>query len=161
MSQYVNTNTLDALYANSVAKQIFQPPPRIHIFITHYNSVSCLERCLESVFSQIVSRPFDVTLVDDCSSESGVVECLEKWRAREKNLTAFRRDTRCSKGLNLFFCLQNTTHKKEAVICILDGDDWFAHSSVLQTVTDDIDRRQSLWHEDLRWYGTKIQDLVG
>jgi hypothetical protein len=74
--------------------------------------------------------------VDDCSSESGVVECLEKWRAREKNLTAFRRDARCSKGLNLFFCLQNTTHKKEDVICILDGDDWFAHSSVLQTVTD-------------------------
>jgi hypothetical protein len=91
---------------------------------------------LESVFSQIVSTPFDVTLVDDCSSESGVVECLEKWRAREKTLSAFRRDTRCSKGLNLFFCLQNTTHKKEDVICILDGDDWFAHSSVLQTVTD-------------------------
>ena len=32
---------------------------------------------------------------------------------------------------------------------------------LLQTITDDNDRRQALWQEDLRWYGSKIQDLVG
>ena len=32
---------------------------------------------------------------------------------------------------------------------------------LLQTLTDDNDRRQELWQEDLRWYGTKIQDMVG
>jgi hypothetical protein len=32
---------------------------------------------------------------------------------------------------------------------------------LLQTLTDDNDRRQALWQEDLRWYGTKIADMVG
>jgi hypothetical protein len=32
---------------------------------------------------------------------------------------------------------------------------------LLQTLTDDNDRRQELWQEDLRWYGTKIQDMLG
>jgi len=32
---------------------------------------------------------------------------------------------------------------------------------LLQTLTDDNDRRPQLWQEDLRWYGRMIQDLTG
>ncbi len=32
---------------------------------------------------------------------------------------------------------------------------------LLQTLTDDIFRRPQLWQEDLRWYGSMVQDFVG
>lgn len=33
--------------------------------------------------------------------------------------------------------------------------------NLLQTLIDDNDRRQALWQKDLRWYGSKVQDLIG
>jgi NADH dehydrogenase FAD-containing subunit len=32
---------------------------------------------------------------------------------------------------------------------------------LVQTQTDDNDRRRGLWEEDLRWYGLKMQDMLG
>jgi NADH dehydrogenase FAD-containing subunit len=60
---------------------------------------------------------------------------------------------------NLCYMLVNT-EPLEAISVKFDykmGPD----GHLLQTITDDNDRRQELWQEDLRWYGTKIQDLVG
>ena len=60
---------------------------------------------------------------------------------------------------NLCYMLVNT-EPLEAISVQFDykmGPD----GHLLQTVIDDNDRRQSLWQEDLRWYGIKIKDLVG
>jgi hypothetical protein len=36
-----------------------------------------------------------------------------------------------------------------------------AEGHLLQTVTDDNDRRQQLWQDDLRWYGNMVKDFTG
>jgi NADPH-dependent 2,4-dienoyl-CoA reductase/sulfur reductase-like enzyme len=60
---------------------------------------------------------------------------------------------------NLCYMLVNT-EPLEAISVKFDykmGPD----GHLLQTIVDDNDRRQELWQEDLRWYGTKVQDLMG
>ena len=134
----MNRAELDVLY-RSKTDQLYQIPSTIHIFITHYNSLQYLKKCLDSVFSQKTTVSIKIILVDDFSTESGVTEYLNSLKTIS-NLQILRRDKRYGKGLNLFFCLKNASYKNEDIICILDGDDWFADSSSLQTVIDTYQR---------------------
>jgi NADH dehydrogenase FAD-containing subunit len=60
---------------------------------------------------------------------------------------------------NLCYMLVNT-EPLEAISVTFDYK-MGPEGHLLQTVTDDNDRRQALWQEDLRWYGSKIADMVG
>ncbi len=60
---------------------------------------------------------------------------------------------------NLCYMLVNTD-PKEAINVRFEykkGPEGF----LLQTVTDDIFRRPQLWAEDLKWYGSKVNDMTG
>jgi NADH dehydrogenase FAD-containing subunit len=60
---------------------------------------------------------------------------------------------------NLCYMLVNT-EPLEAVSVKFDYQ-MGPEGHLLQTVTDDIDRRPQLWQEDLRWYGRMVQDFAG
>lgn len=130
----VDTNILQALY-NSPQDKVYATPPRFHIFVTHYKTPQYLERCLESLFSQICSIPYEIHLVDDASEMKEVNDILDAWEYKEPNRLHIHRNTvRQNKGRNLFLCLDTGTFHQEDIIGIVDGDDWLAHTGVFERV---------------------------
>lgn len=130
----VDTNILHALY-NSPQDKLYASPPTFHILVTHYKTPQYLERCLESLFSQTCSIPYQVHLIDDASDMQSVNDILDSWKTKEPlRLHVHRNTVRQNKGRNLFHCLHSGTYHHEDVIGIVDGDDWLAHSGVLERV---------------------------
>ena len=110
---------------------------KIHLFITHYNSISYLQKTLTSIFNQIVSIPFQAVLIDDATPDPYITEFLDEWQKIEpERLIILQNTERVGKGVNLFRCLDAAKCDPEDIICILDGDDWLAYPYSLQIVVD-------------------------
>jgi hypothetical protein len=134
MEALVNATILDTLY-KSPKDKLYSAPPRIHILVTHYKTPQYLSKCLQSLFGQVCSIPFEVHLVDDASNMVEVTEILDDWEKQEpKRLHVHRNTTRQNKGRNLFLCLDTGSFHPEDVIGIVDGDDWLAHENALERV---------------------------
>lgn len=134
MESLVDTKNLNILY-HSVKDKLYASSPTFHLLVTHYKTPEYLERCLTSIFSQNISIPLKVHLVDDASNMPEVDSVLDKWSIKESNkLIVYRNTERQNKGLNLFMCLNKGTFHPEDIIGILDGDDWFATDHALATV---------------------------
>ena len=139
MDCLVNDKVLDTLYCiiRKPEQRLFERAPKIHLFITHYNSISYLQKTLTSVFNQIVSIPFQAVLVDDATPDPYLTEFLDQWQKNEpERLVILRNTERVGKGVNLFRCLDAANCGPEDIICILDGDDWLATPYSLQTVVE-------------------------
>ena len=139
MDELVKVNILDILYGviKSPQQQLFERAPKIHLFITHYNSISYLQKTLTSLFNQIVSIPFQAVLVDDATPDPYLTEFLDEWHKMEpERLVILRNTERVGKGVNLFKCLDAANCDPEDIICVLDGDDWLATPYSLQTVVE-------------------------
>ena len=137
MEDLVSVERLTSIYQSyDPSQRLFQAPPKLHLFVTHYNSFPYLLKCIYSIFIQKVSIPFDITLIDDCSDlPSQQKEEFEKWKQIEPTrLRVHQNTTRQSKGVNLFKCLEMTPCQPEDIICVLDGDDWLADENSLQKV---------------------------
>ena len=139
MDSLVNDNVLDTLY-NIIRKpdqRLFERAPKIHLFITHYNTIQYLQKCLNSIFQQICTIPFQAVLVDDASPDAYITEFLDEWQNKEPTrLLIVRNKERVGKGANLFRCLDAARCDPEDIICVLDGDDWLASPYSLQTVLE-------------------------
>jgi glycosyltransferase involved in cell wall biosynthesis len=139
MDSLVNDSVLDTLY-NIIRKpeqRLFERAPKIHLFITHYNTIQYLQKCLTSIFEQVCAIPFQAVLVDDASPDSYITEFLDEWQKKEPTrLVIVRNKERVGKGANLFRCLDAARCDPEDIICILDGDDWLASTYSLQTVVE-------------------------
>ena len=139
MDSLVNDSILDTLY-NIIRKpdqRLFERAPKIHLFITHYNTIQYLQKCLNSIFQQICTIPFQAVLVDDASPDAYITEFLDEWQNKEPTrLLIVRNKERVGKGANLFRCLDAARCDPEDIICILDGDDWLASTYSLQTVVE-------------------------
>lgn len=137
METLVNTTDLSLLY-KSPQDKLFAAPPSIHIFVTHYKTPTYLQKCLESLFSQTCSVPLTVYLVDDASEMKEVDDVFSEWEAKEPTRLRIKRNTtRQNKGRNLFACLDMDTYHPESILCVVDGDDWLAHSNALQRVVEE------------------------
>ena len=139
MDSLVNDSVLDTLYSiiRKPEQRLFERAPKIHLFITHYNTIQYLQNCLTSIFEQICSIPFQATLVDDASPDPSIKEFLDTWQKKEPTrLVILRNKERIGKGANLFRCLDAANCDSEDIICVLDGDDWLASTYSLQTVVE-------------------------
>ena len=139
MDSLVNDKVLDTLYGiiRKPEQRLFERAPKIHLFITHYNTVIYLQKCLESIFSQICTIPFQATLIDDASPDPYISEFLDEWQKKEPTrLVILRNKERVGKGVNLFRCLDAANCDPEDIICVHDGDDWLASNYSLQTVVE-------------------------
>jgi hypothetical protein len=137
MDTFIQEDNLNYIYSTySHSLHVFQAPPKLHIFVTHYNSFSYLLKCIASIFTQKISIPFDITLVDDCSDlPDHFIQEFDRWKEMEPlRLRIHRNTSRQSKGINLFKCLEMTPCHPEDVICVLDGDDWLSDENSLQKV---------------------------
>uniref|UniRef100_A0A6C0LSG6 Glycosyltransferase 2-like domain-containing protein n=1 Tax=viral metagenome TaxID=1070528 RepID=A0A6C0LSG6_9ZZZZ len=139
MDSLVNNKVLDTLYGiiRSPEQRLFERAPKIHLFITHYNTIQYLQKCLNSVFEQTCTIPFQATLVDDASPDPYTTEFLDEWQKKEPTrLVIVRNKQRVGKGANLFRCLDAAGCDPEDIVCVLDGDDWLASPYSLQTVIE-------------------------
>ena len=139
MDTLVNDKVLDTLYGiiRSPEQRLFERAPKIHLFITHYNTIQYLQKCLESIFSQICAVQFQAILVDDASPDPYTTEFLDEWQKKEPTrLVIVQNKERVGKGVNLFRCLDVARCDPEDIICVLDGDDWLASPYSLQTVIE-------------------------
>ena len=139
MDSLVNNAVLDTLYCTirKTEQCLFERAPKIHLFITHYNTIRYLQKCLTSVFEQNCTIPFQAVLVDDASPDPYITEFLDEWQIKEPSrLVILRNKERIGKGANLFRCLDAAKCGPEDIICILDGDDWLANPYSLQTVVE-------------------------
>jgi len=139
MDSLVNDSVLDTLYGiiRKPEQRLFERAPKIHLFITHYNTIRYLQKCLTSVFEQVCTIPFQAVLVDDASPDAYITEFLDEWQKKEPTrLLILRNKERIGKGANLFRCLDAARCDPEDIICILDGDDWLASTYSLQTVVE-------------------------
>ena len=110
---------------------------KLHLFITHYNNLEYLHKCLTSVFDQKLNIPFQVLLIDDCSPDPSTSEVLDGWQKKEPTRLVILRNTeRVGKGVNLFRCLDASKCDSEDIICVLDGDDWLTDMYSLQIVIE-------------------------
>jgi len=137
MESLVDLNTLTLLYT-AVKDQLYAAPPTFHVFVTHYKTPAYLEKCLDSLFSQVCSIPFVIHLVDDCSEMEDVTRILDKWEAKEPNrLRLSRNTTRLNKGRNLFQLLDKGTFHDQDIIGIVDGDDWLSSINAFERIVQE------------------------
>ena len=125
MDTFIQEDNLNYIYNTySPNQHLFQAPPTLHLFVTHYNSFPYLLKCISSIFSQKVSVPFDITLVDDYSDlPEHYIQEFDRWKEMEPlRLRIHRNTSRLSKGINLFKCLEMTPCDPEDVICIFDSE---------------------------------------
>ena len=103
------------------------------IFIPSYNNAKYYERNLRSVFEQDYDN-YRVIYIDDCSTDNTLIKVkgfLKKYN-RESKVTVVANQENKGLLMNTYFAVNSC--KDEEIIVNLDGDDWFANTSVLSTL---------------------------
>lgn len=110
-------------------------PIEIVVLIPSYNNEKWVKQNLESVVSQTYPRT-SIYYVNDCSSDKTkeLVDAFIKEKNLESRSTVVHNKERCHALLNTYTAIHNIAPHK--VVVILDGDDTFAHSGVLQRIAD-------------------------
>jgi len=102
---------------------------KFHIIIPLYNCFRWLPRCFNSIASQRY-RNFEVTVVDDCSTEEGQWEWTRQW-CRHLGWRCERLDQNRGTLFGLVRATELADPADDDVMVQVDGDDWLAHDDVL------------------------------
>ena len=124
------------------------------IIIPTYNSNGKIQKALDSIYSQGINMDlFEVICVDDCSSETSSVECIQKYKDEHHlpNLQVIvHKENRRQGGA------RNTgvKHASGKYIQFIDQDDYFADNAfkmiVKQTTDQEID--MIMWNHTFHKY---------
>ncbi len=101
------------------------------VIIPSYNNEEYVEKNLTSVLEQDYKN-YTVLYIDDCSTDDTkktAQECIEIFDASEK-VTLISNPENYKALYNLYYTIQGIPD--DAIVIILDGDDWFAHTRVLK-----------------------------
>lgn len=112
-------------YSNSTQKPFV-------IIIPSYNNQDWYKYNLVSAFRQKYKN-FRVIYIDDCSTDNTakLVTCYIQ-KNKLKKIILIKNKTRCGALANIWHAIQLC--KNNEIIVTLDGDDWFAHDQVLETL---------------------------
>lgn len=111
------------------------PEKPLVVLITSYNNQDFVEKNLRSVFQQNYSN-YRVIYIDDCSSDKTqkILESLLKEFPKRNQFTFIRNPKRIGSLANIYYGVNSC--RDDEIIVSLDGDDWFAHSNVLQKINE-------------------------
>ncbi len=117
----------------------------IIVIIPSYNNIQWYERNVRSAITQKY-RNFEIIYIDDCSQD-GTGEAVERYIASAQNacpakITLIKNTQRHGALANLYTTI-HACHD-EAIIVVLDGDDWFAHDRVL-TIINSVYKGRHVW----------------
>ncbi len=102
---------------------------KIVIVSASYNNIKWAQAYLDSVISQTYNN-FRIIYYDDASTD-GTAEFVQKYAASKNfnKIHLVRNKVRVGPHLNIYRAIHSCDD--DEIICILDGDDWFAHEQVL------------------------------
>ena len=122
------------------------------IVIASYNNKRWYKRNLESVFSQHYTN-YRVIYIDDCSPDQtgALVEEYCNAHNQKNNVTLIKKQERCGATANIYQAVHLC--KKQEIVVILDGDDWLAHTQVLNHLNA-IYQDESIWltYGQFQWF---------
>jgi len=111
---------------------------KIIIIVPFFNTGNYLIECYNSLFNQKYKN-FEVILIDDCSNDFAIDKIPES-----SQLKKVRIDKRSFALCNIYTILSNIQCSDEAIIMILDGDDYLAHNNVLRNLNYNYQRYKCL-----------------
>ena len=102
----------------------------IVVIIPSYNNEKYVEKNLNSVYGQEYEN-YRVIYIDDCSTDKTLerVHDIVVRRCQQHRTTIIHNDHNCGALFNLYRAIHSCDD--DAIVVTLDGDDWFAHNSVL------------------------------
>lgn len=126
------------------------PEKPMVIIIPSYNNAMWYMKNLGSVFDQEYQN-YRIIYIDDCSSDdtSLLVERMVLEKHQEGRCTLICNKERRGALANLYYAILQC--EDDAIVVTLDGDDWFAHTKVLQKLNE-VYLTQNVWltHGTLR-----------
>ena len=125
----------------SVLSSIEEKP--IVVITASYNNKEIYKKNLLSLFSQEYDN-WRLIYIDDCSTDgtADLVESFVHHYQQEERVTLIRNATRKKQLYNQYYAIHNCP--KDAIIIILDGDDWLAHPLVLPYINE-IYQKEDVW----------------
>lgn len=129
------------VHGDGIKKSSIEQP--IVVVICSYNNEQWTENTLNSVFTQEYSN-FRVIIVDDCSTDKNA-EIIQKY-IDDHNLAARVTFTRNEKRHRKLFNIYRALYECDdnAIVVMLDGDDYFAHNQVLSYINT-IYEDENIW----------------
>ncbi len=105
------------------------------VIVPSYNNHAWYTKNLDSIFKQEYSN-YRVIYIDDCSSDhtADLVESYIKEKQQEWRVTLIKNELHMGALYNHYTAAVSCANNE--IIVQLDGDDWFAHSKVLQTINE-------------------------
>ena len=110
------------------------------IFIPFYNVEDWIIRTVRSVKGQDY-KDFECILVDDMSTDSSV-HILEREIQNDDRFKLIKNTQKKYVIENMYTAFDLCVPKKEDIIVVLDGDDWFARRNILSTLKETYDKEQ-------------------
>jgi hypothetical protein len=103
--------------------------PKVTVLLTTYNHERFVEQALRSVLDQVTTFPFEVVVIEDCSTD-GTRELVRAYAARHPEVVRLAL-TRTNENSNRMFAEQWATRGSEYV-AMLDGDDYWTSPDKLE-----------------------------
>jgi glycosyltransferase involved in cell wall biosynthesis len=104
---------------------------KFQIIVSSYNSLKWLPKTLESIESQSYIN-YEVCVVDDGSDNPAQAELIRSFCESRDNWHCLINERNMGAAYSQYHAIHSLTPDDEDVIIWLDGDDWFAHTEVLE-----------------------------
>lgn len=98
-----------------------------------WNAFEAFDQCIDSIFSQTYKK-YQILFVDDCSNYT----TRQRKFIRQKltnHIVVFNRQKKGSIR-NAYELIHNYAKKNSAIICNIDGDDYFSNNQALETIAN-------------------------
>ena len=112
---------------------------KLSIHLMTYNCEKHISKCLESIFEQQTSFPFEIVIGDDASDDK-TVEIINSITNLHDKIKLKIQDNNLGVLNNFINTLQRCNGK---YIFDIAGDDWLSDHYALQTLVDELDRNPS------------------
>ncbi len=123
----------------------YRGQPELVVLVTSYNNEKFFYRNLDSIVHQKLDVPFHVIYIDDCSTDrTGVwVDSYIRTHGCESFCTVIHNERRFGSALANQYKVINTL-PDNAIVVLVDGDDFLAHDRVLERVLKEY-KNKNIW----------------
>lgn len=152
-------------------RQAYDNSPLVSVVVICYNQARYIRECLDGIFMQETSFPFEVKVYDDASTD-GTADIIREYGRKYNNLELnLFKENYFAKGLAYYGEKQGYLTSRGKYIATCEGDDYWTDSSKLQKQVDFMENhpdysvvfhRYKIYQEQQgRWEGDGLDDLFG